>query len=641
MQRSLFCVVLYVSSGLFSAASALGQQSTAPLGNVLNARPGTGITGFDAVIGTSNLDIYLQLQDGAPIQGVVVVTMLNLAGQVYQQVTTRQGHVRFNDVAPTEYTIQVVSPIYVKALKKVETPNNASTQVTIVLQPAEGVDVGTALSLSALKPKEQKQAAKAIEALRANRPDAASGYLRALSRRVPNHPEVSYLQGVCASELKDSEKAKAEWLHTIALNPRHVRALLSLGEVSAQEKKGDEAIEYGKRATEADSASWRAHAVLAEGYTLQRSPQETIREAERGLELARGQSTGLEPLLAQALAQTGQSQRAIDVLQSYVDKHPNDGPAKRELESLKAPAGNTASVRTPNELIAAATNEAVVATMGRNEWMPADIDASVPSVEAGTSCQLEEVLEKAGGRMEELVRNVNRFTAMESVIHESVNGKGSASTPESAKYDYLVSIDSTRPGYLTFDEFRQKRTATAGYPESVMTDGLPGLVLVFHPYYARNYQMKCEGLSHWNGQLAWQVHFQQRKDQPNVLRSYRIGEQGQSYPVALKGRAWISVESYQIVRMETDLLAPLPQIRLALDHIGVEYAPVYFRQGQIEMWLPQSAEVFYQWKARRVHQRHSFSNYLLFSVEDKQKISVPKVPEGSAEEKPPSEKPLN
>jgi hypothetical protein len=44
----------------------------------------------------------------------------------------------------------------------------------------------------------------------------------------------------------------------------------------------------------------------------------------------------------------------------------------------------------------------------------------------------------------------------------------------------------------------------------------------------------------------------------------------------------------------------------------------------MEMWLPASVEVFYDWKGHRVHREHRFSNYLLFSVDDKQKISAPK-----------------
>jgi len=640
MNQAFSCQVFCLSAlAIFFPATTPAQQSTSQLGNVLNAPVRPGNSGFDAVIETSNLDVDLQQQNGAPIQGTVIVTLLNLAGKAYRQTTTKEAHLRFNDIAPTEYKIQVMSPVYARALKEVVAPANASTQVTIVLQPAEGVDVGMALSLSALKPKAQKEVAKAMDALRANKPESARGYLAALNREVPNHPEVSYLQGVYASELKDWDKAKAEWLHTIEVNHEHVRALLSLAEVSIQEKNSQDAIKYAKRAVEADSGSWRAHALLAEGYTLQATPAETIQEAERAIELARGQNTGLEPLLAQALAQQGDKKRATEVLKPYVEKHPNDSSAKKELEMLTAPLGSGASGARPmtaEEVIASATREAVLATMGRSTWMPADIDASVPPVDTGASCPLDEVLQKVGERMEEFVHDVNRFTATELVKHESINGRGVAAAPESAKYDYLVSVDAAQPGRLSFDEDRQNKTATTGYSESTMTDGLPGLALMFHPYYAKNYAMTCEGLSRWNGRLTWQVRFEQRKDRANVLRSYRVGLEGQSYPVALKGRAWIGVETNQIVRMETDLVAPLPQIRLALDHIAVEYAPVHFRQGAVDMWLPQSAEVFYEWRGRRVHRTHTFSHYMLFSVDDRQQISEPKGVEAPA---PDNEKP--
>jgi len=44
--------------------------------------------------------------------------------------------------------------------------------------------------------------------------------------------------------------------------------------------------------------------------------------------------------------------------------------------------------------------------------------------------------------------------------------------------------------------------------------------------------------------------------------------------------------------------------------------------------------VYYDWKGRRIHRRHSFSNYLLFAVDDKQKINVPKVAEAPAATSP-------
>ena len=42
------------------------------------------------------------------------------------------------------------------------------------------------------------------------------------------------------------------------------------------------------------------------------------------------------------------------------------------------------------------------------------------------------------------------------------------------------------------------------------------------------------------------------------------------------------------------------------------------------MWLPQTAELYTEFKGKRIHQRMTYDNYLLFAVDDKQKVSAPK-----------------
>jgi hypothetical protein len=88
------------------------------------------------------------------------------------------------------------------------------------------------------------------------------------------------------------------------------------------------------------------------------------------------------------------------------------------------------------------------------------------------------------------------------------------------------------------------------------------------------------------------------------------------------------------VRLETDLVAPVPEIRLVADHTAIEYSAVHFRKRNVDMWLPQTAEVFYDLKGHRAHRRHSFSNYMLFSVDDQQHISAPKTEEVPLAESP-------
>src|SRR5262252_5393629 len=133
------------------------------------------------------------------------------------------------------------------------------------------------------------------------------------------------------------------------------------------------------------------------------------------------------------------------------------------------------------------------------------------------------VAQKAEERILEFVRNADRFTATESLTHQSINKRGQASVPVGRKFDYVVSIHEVRQGHLGVTEYRNGGLALNEFPGGIVTNGLPALVLIFHPYYAPSYEMTCEGLARSNGQLAWQVHFRQRPDKPNVLRTYQSG----------------------------------------------------------------------------------------------------------------------
>lgn len=599
---------------------------------------GAGVGGLEGMVPTGSMDIYVKGLNGAPVESLAVVTLTTLAGRIYQQREAKGGYIRFNELAASEYRIQVVAPSYQRGESQVEVVGFETARVTIVLQPRSSADAALAASLASMKPKAQKEVAKATEALRANKPAVARTHLDAADHMAPNHAEISYLFGVYESQIKDEAQAKSYWTKAVQLDPNHFQALLSLSEIAVRDQKPAEAVEHLKHAIETQPSSWRAHALLAEAYYLQHLRDETIKEAERALELGRGEATRLQPLLARCLADRGEKERALGILQAYERDHPEDAAAQKQLERLQNPS---TMVTTTETALSASEVESLgvispADALPPASWMPPDVDEKVPPVEQGASCALDDVVRNAGKRLEELVKNVDRFTATELVTDQSVSKWGMPSDPEKAQFDYIVSMQETRRGALTVEEFRERRTATKQFPEAVMTSGLPAMVVIFHPYYAGNYEMSCEGLARWNGSLAWQIHFRQKKDKPNTIRSYRVGVQGQGYPVALKGRAWIAADSFEVVRLETNMVAPMPQIRLAAEHVEIEYAPVKFRQGALEMWLPANVDVYYDWRGRRVHRQHKFSNYLLFSVDDKQKIAAPKGQDSPA---PETEKP--
>jgi len=617
------CTSVLTFVSLTSAPNAAAQQPTT--GTVLAGAsaglPGT-LGAHKAVVETAGLDIFLNDAKGAPIPAGAVVTLLNLAGQPYRRETAKNNYIRFNAIAPTEYTVQVIMPGYETVVKNIDTHGQTSTKLTIELRALSAAEAAFQREVAKLPPKAQKEMGKVVTALRDNETGKAREHLDALLRLAPNHAEANYLYGVYSQKSSNETQAKSYWSKTLEIDPTHLGALLSLSEAALKEKKNDEAFALAWRAVDADPSSWRAHALLAGACSQRNELDDTIKHAERALELGQAQASMVQPVLAGALARQGNQDRAVSVLKSYVHEHSGDEGARKQLEELEHGPAAGAGTGNNDATIAAAAAAATAMPLPSN-WLPPDVDEKMPAVEAAPACAVDQVIAGVGSRLQEFVGNLDKFTASEVVRHEGIDKWGVVSSTENAKFDYLASVQQARPGIYNFEEYRNFRGGASQVFDVVGTYGLPGMAMIFHPDYVKNFDVQCEGATRWNGTNVWQVHFRQRADKPNLIRHYRIGMDGPSHPVAMKGRAWIAADSYQIMRLETDLVVTLPEIRLFADHTIIEYGPVHFRQSGQDMWLPQSAEVYYDWKGKRVHRRHTFSDYLLFSVGDKQRISLP------------------
>ena len=257
-----------------------------------------------------------------------------------------------------------------------------------------------------------------------------------------------------------------------------------------------------------------------------------------------------------------------------------------------------------------------------DRWFPQDIDRVIPPVAPKSPCPLTDVLAQAGKRIQELVGNVDRFTATEVVEHQSVNRSGQLRRPEIRKFSYLVSIAQTPNGQMNVEEYRNGGSNQDQFPDHVATVGTPSLVLIFHPQYAKNFQMTCEGLGQWHEQPAWQVRFEERTDRHNPISDLVLG--GRAFGLRLRGRAWIVADSYQIARLESDLADQIPKIRLRLQHEDIQYRSVQFEEGEGEIWLPSSTELYMDFLGRRFYRQHSFTDIKFFSVKVQQTFGDPK-----------------
>lgn len=170
--------------------------------------------------------------------------------------------------------------------------------------------------------------------------------------------------------------------------------------------------------------------------------------------------------------------------------------------------------------------------------------------------------------------------------------------------------------------YRDGEADPARFPARIATVGLPTLALVFHPKFASEFDFVCEGLGEFGGKPVWQVHFEQRPDRPNQMRSYVVYKN--SYPVPLKGRVMLDAGTLQVLRMESELVRPIQTIKLTREHISIDYALVQFQTDEQQLWLPTSAELYVERNGNRYYRRHTFSNFRVFTVGTDQKVHAPK-----------------
>ena len=101
--------------------------------------------------------------------------------------------------------------------------------------------------------------------------------------------------------------------------------------------------------------------------------------------------------------------------------------------------------------------------------------------------------------------------------------------------------------------------------------------------------------------------------------------EGKIYPIAIKGRIWLSSASFDVLRIETDLLEPVQILGLTRDHLVVDYGPVNFSASNATLWLPWDAEMHMELHGHRYHHKHYLTDYMLFGVDTNHKIGKPKV----------------
>ena len=551
------------------------------------------------------------------------------------QTTTTEAEVSFWDLSVGQYDLETSAVGYLTDTREFIVGTLFTTyQLEIVLKPdptAVDLNIDSTAKLAA---RPRKEIRKGVSALKSGDYGRAQKRLESAYRDAPTNSDLNFLLGYLFFQRKQFDVAMT-YLGTAAnLDARNVQALTLLGRMHLEQKEYGAAKENLERAIAVDKDDWAAHSLLADTYLRQGEFEKAHTQAQVAIDGGKGAGYSAYLTLGQALANVGKNQDAVQALQTYLQytpRSPAEGPVKDYIAQLQKRSTSPVAATVVPTYVADITPGSLMETdelrLSVKTWHPPGIDDLKPAVAAGVSCPVDTVLGESGERVRELVTDVGRFSAIERVLHENLDELGNATTRETRLFNYLVDISQTDPGSV--DEYRSVHEGLSDFPDQIATRGLPSLAMIFHPAMRDNFQMTCEGLGDWHGHAAWLVYFRQREDRPNRVHAYKVGED--TYSVDLKGRAWISSDKFQILHIESELVTPLRTIKLLSEYQAVDYGPVSFPRKNIELWLPKSAELYFDFRKHRFHRRHSFDNFMLFSTDAQEQ---PKVP-GTAPNTPP------
>jgi tetratricopeptide (TPR) repeat protein len=614
--------------GCFTCAAFSQRSNLDPMRTVTDlatsyeTAPGTGVLIFKLFSERSRAHLDRQ----------AVLKLVNLAdNSTLWQTSDGGSHGVFTNIAYGNYAIEVSAVGYLSARKEIRVVNSLAPLETEMVLDRDPSAVNLDLADAIMSPKARKQAKHAISLLKSGKLAQAQQLLDRAHQLAPESPDINFLLGYLYFQKKDFTQA-GTYLGTAAtLNPHHGQALALLGRTGLERKDYPAARSALEQAVLADEDNWMPHNLLADAYLHQQNYDQAHHEAELAINKGKVLAAPAQLVLGESLAGLGRDQEAMQALNTFVQQAPHD-PMAGQVQGLIAEIKNHSS-GSPDE--STSISEAHISSidplaavpapgLSMKSWHPAGVDEIKPAVAPDVACPSDHVIEESAKRVEEFVQDIARFAAVEDLFHQALDNYGIPIRTQTRKYNYVAAISESKPGSLSVDEYRAAKLDVNGFPDHIASLGFAAMALVFHPHMRDTFAMICEGLGDWKGQASWLVHFQQRDDRPNRLHTYKIGTQ--IYPVALKGRAWITADKFQIARIESDMVEPMPGIQLLSEHQVVEYGPVPFPKKNTALWLPKSAEIFFDFRKHRYYRRHSFDHYMLYSVETDERRKEPGAP---------------
>jgi hypothetical protein len=264
---------------------------------------------------------------------------------------------------------------------------------------------------------------------------------------------------------------------------------------------------------------------------------------------------------------------------------------------------------------------------------PKDLPDFTP---AADQAQLDAILNAVGRNVSDLFTNLPNISSMEAIHQEKLTRKGKTDTAQQFKYRYLM-LAPDQPWGPGIDEHRAdakgNETPQLGLSDnSMLTSGFVSAPLIFHPAYQKGSIFRLLGQQKVKDRNTYVIVYAQDPAKSRLAGSFQQGNITKM--TYTQGIAWVDAENYQIIRLTTDLLAPLPMVKLDKETTDINFSQVQFNHPAQKFWLPEAVTVTLDWNGKLLRNQHAYSDFMVFNVDSSQKIGKPKNAENTTEEPP-------
>lgn len=244
------------------------------------------------------------------------------------------------------------------------------------------------------------------------------------------------------------------------------------------------------------------------------------------------------------------------------------------------------------------------------------------------------ILQHAGQRVDSFFRDTPNLIADEHVRQQEIRSSGvDYLAQESISADYLA--QEIRDEYLIllhgdrneakFDEYRMDKkgnrinelsTESPFSSRVFVTHGFALSCVYFSTAFQSESTFRYLGEQRIGSQNTYVVAFAQRPGHATMTETVR-GPRHSVVQMLVQGVAWVDKSNFQIVKIQTDLLAPRPEVGLDRQTTEVTLSEVRLPGIASPLWLPKVVKVDIRFYGLNFRNEHQYANYRQYRVSSK------------------------